>query len=245
MYSVEPSGATGRPDHLIAELPDHERPRERLMKRGAVALSDAELLAILLRTGPRGRSVLSLARDVLAAFDGDLQRLACASVTELRRIHGVGPAKAIEIHAAFALAGRLSECVGPERPRIDGPADVARLLREALRHSAQEEFRVLLLDTKHYLLRNQPVTVGLLDRSQVHAREVFRWAIRESCSRVVLVHNHPSGDPTPSAQDIACTRNLVEAGKIVGIEVLDHIVLGRRTPARATDFFSFKEENLL
>lgn len=231
--------------HMIAELPDRERPRERLLRHGVDGLSDTELLAILLRAGTPGRSVLQLARDLLGAFGGDLARLAAAGIPELLRVHGIGPAKAVEIHAAFSLARRLCECSGPSRQRLESPAAVAALMREVFRHSRQEEFHALLLDTKHQLLRDERVTVGLLDRSQVHAREVFRGAILESCSRIILCHNHPSGDPTPSSQDISCTRNLVAAGRIVGIEVLDHIVIGRRSATRAQDFLSFREENLL
>ncbi len=239
------SDSLGDCAHLIAEMPDRERPRERLVRQGAESLSDTELVAILLRSGLRGRSVIQLARDVMKAFGGDLKSLAEASITELRRIRGVGPAKAVEIHAAFALARRLCAYTEQARPLINGPGDIIELLREKLRTTRQEEFHVLLLDTKHFLIRCERVTIGLVDRSHVHAREVFRSAIRESCSRVVLVHNHPSGDPTPSAQDISCTRDLVAAGKIVGIEVLDHIVMGRRSPARPKEYVSFKEEKLL
>ncbi|OGV68725.1 MAG: hypothetical protein A3K19_13240 [Lentisphaerae bacterium RIFOXYB12_FULL_65_16] len=231
---------------MIAEMPNHERPRERLLGKGADSLKDDELLAILLRTGTRGRSVLDLARDVLKAFDDDLTRLAGASVTELCRVRGIGRAKAVELHAAFGLARRLAERQAGDRPLLRGPAEVADLLRERFRDAKQEEFLLLLLDAKHYLLRPpERITIGLLDRSQVHAREVFRVAIRESCARIVLAHNHPSGDPTPSAEDIACTRDLVAAGKLIGIEVMDHVVLGRKTLARLKDYLSFREERLI
>ena len=234
---------TGR--YRIAELPDHERPRERLLKKGAHSLSDSELLAILLRSGTAGCSVLDLSREILQTFGGNLDQLAAASVKELCAVRGVGVAKAVEIAAAFALAGRLCEFNGNDSPRLESPSDVAGLMRELFRNKKQEEFHVLLLDTKHHLIRDECITVGLVDRSQVHAREVFRGAIRESCSRVLLVHNHPSGDPTPSSHDIACTRNLVSAGKIIGIDVLDHVVIGRRTMSRPIDHLSFREEKLL
>ena len=230
---------------LIAEIPSHERPRERLLSLGAEALSDSELLAILMRTGRAGRSVLELARDLMRQFDGDLGKIARASLNELQAIRGIGKAKAIEIHAAFALARRLSQRIAPATPKLESPAEVAALLREALRGKRQEEFHVLLLDAKHQLIRDHCVTVGLLDRGQVHAREVFRAAIGESCSRVLLAHNHPSGDPTPSAQDISCTRNLVAAGKVIGIEVLDHVILGERTVDRGRDFIRLREQGLL
>lgn len=238
-------GKSGESGLMIREIPDRERPRERLIKHGAEGLKETELLAILLRSGRRGRSVLELAGDLLARFEGDLGRLALASVSELRSVKGIGAAKAVQVRAAFALAGRLSKTLDLERPQLEEPSDVAELLRETFRNVSQEQFRVLLLDTKHYLLKNELVTVGLLDRSHVHAREVFRRAIRESCSRVILVHNHPSGDPTPSGRDIACTRDLVSAGKIVGIEVLDHVIIGTRTPTRTRDYVSFRDEKLI
>ena len=144
-----------------------------------------------------------------------------------------------EIIEAFA------QYVAEERPKIESPSEAAELMRPILSGKLQEEFWVLLLDTKHRLIQPVQVSIGLLDRSQVHAREVFRTAISANCSRVILTHNHPSGDPTPSAQDIACTRNLVESGKIIGIEVLDHVVLGERTVSRPKYWISFREENLL
>lgn len=238
------SGAVAEKSYLIAEMPDHERPRERLMKSGPQALSDAELLAILLRTGAAGTSVLDLARNVMHRY-ASLERVASATLAELQQIPGIGTAKAIEIRAAFELARRLSQFCKAAAPRLESPGAVADLLREEVRGKQQEEFHVLLLDTKHQLLLDHCVTVGLLDRSQVHAREVFRRAIRDGCSRVLLAHNHPSGDPTPSAQDISCTKNLVAAGKIIGIDVLDHIVLGMRSDSRPRDYLSFREEGLL
>jgi DNA repair protein RadC len=230
---------------LIAEMSEHERPRERMQQVGPDSLSDSELLAILLRTGTRGRSALDLARDLLRAFGGNLNGLAKATLTELRTLHGIGGAKALEISAAFTLARRLASQAGPGLVRIQGPMDVVNLLREKLRLKSQEEFHVLLLDTKHHVLRDECVTVGLADRSQIHAREVFRPAIRESCSAVILAHNHPSGDPTPSPQDLDCTKALVAAGRLIGINVLDHVVIGRPNPAFASEFVSFREANLL
>lgn len=239
------AGSGSKTPYLIAEMPDQERPRERLEAAGAHSLSDTELLAILLRTGRAGRSVIDVARDVLTTFGGDLSRIAMASLTELQQIRGIGRAKAIEIRAAFTLAHRLSTREKHQRPKLESPAAVADLMREHFRPKKQEEFHALLLDTKHSLLRDECITVGLVDRSQVHAREVFRNAIRESCSRIILTHNHPSGDPTPSAQDISCTKNLVSAGKIVGIQILDHVIIGARTAERPRDYLSMREENLM
>ena len=235
----------GSSGYLIADLPEHERPRERLLTHGDAALGDAELLAILLRTGTRNRSAVDLGRDLLARFAGRLAPLASASVTELATVRGVGRAKAVQIKAAFALAKRLQQAPGIEKPRIQGPDDVADLLREQCRGKPQEEFYVLQLDSRNYVLRHDCITIGLVDRTQVHAREIFRQAIKEGCSRLILAHNHPSGDPTPSPQDIECTRNLVQAGKVIGIEVMDHIVIGVSTAARPRDFLSFRESNLL
>lgn len=229
----------------IAEMPESERPRERLLEFGADALSNTELLAILLRTGNARCSVVTLARRVLDRFDGDLSRIANANACELQELDGIGIAKAVEITAAFALAKRLSRMARREPVRLTAPAHVVDYMRETFRGKRQEEFHVLLLDTKHGVIRDHCVTVGLVDRSQVHAREVFRPAIREACSRVLLVHNHPSGDPTPSEQDITCTRSLVAAGRIVGIEVLDHVVVGHADEGGGREFMSFREEGLL
>ncbi|OPZ25660.1 MAG: hypothetical protein BWZ02_02356 [Lentisphaerae bacterium ADurb.BinA184] len=240
------SDAAGLPKaHMIADMPPHERPRERLAVKGSDALKDEELIAILLRTGRAGRSALLLAQDLLARFEGRLDRVAAAGLAEIRGTPGIGPAKAVELYAAFSLARRLAAQPGDERVRLDSPATVAARLQERFRGLMQEEFHVLLLDTKNHLLRDECATVGLVDRSQVHAREVFRAAIRECCSRVLLAHNHPTGDPTPSPQDLACTRNLVAAGKVIGIEVLDHVIVGQPGPACPRGFVSLREENLL
>jgi len=230
---------------MIADMPEHERPRERLRHHGADALTNAELLAILLRTGTRERPVLDLARDILRAADNDLARLSTLGIPELRAVKGIGATKATEIHAAFALARRLSRSIGNERPKIRTAADAANHLREKLRGKTQEELHVLLLDTRNFLMRDETVTVGLADRSQAHAREVFRNAIRENSCRIVLVHNHPSGDPMPAPQDVECTRGLVSAGRLIGIEVMDHVVIGTRTPSRDRDYVSLRELNLM
>ncbi len=243
--SPDPNSQHSPPALLIADMPGHERPRERLQRYGPEVLSDAELVAILLRTGRRGVSAVDLARHVLHTFEDSLNRLARARFAEIQRIPGVGLAKAVQICAAFELAKRLAAETEPEQPGLHEPADVCALLRESFRTVSQEEFHVLLLDAKNHLLRRARITLGLVDRTQIHPREVFQLAIRENCSRVLLVHNHPSGDPTPSAQDIAANRQLVEAGKIIGIEVLDHIIIANPARARGRKFVSFREENLM
>lgn len=230
---------------MIAEMPDRERPRERLQHHGAEALTDVELLAILLRSGLRGRSVLDLSRQVLQAYDDDLDRLSRATVDELRTIRGIGLAKAVEIHAAFALAQRLRQVTALQKPVLDSPQAIARMFRERFRTLQQEELHALLLDTRNRLLRDETITVGLVDRSQVHPREVFRRAIRESCSRLAIVHNHPSGDPTPSVADIACTKQLMAAGKVVGIEVIDHVVVGGAGGLPGREYVSLRAEGLM
>jgi len=232
--------------YLIAEIPGRDRPRERLERLGSEALSDSELLAILLRTGRRGRSVLDLSRDVLGRFNDSLDALASATVPELRSVHGIGQAKAVEIRAAFELAKRLAKGrLTAERLRFSDPVVVADYMREELRTLHQEELRALLLDTKHFLIRQVNITRGLVNCAHAHAREVFRAAIRESATRIVLVHNHPSGDPTPSDEDIQVTEKLVQAGKIIGIDVADHVIIGKRTVARPVDFLSMRREKLV
>jgi DNA repair protein RadC len=171
--------------------------------------------------------------------------VADASLAELRNVRGIGPAKAVEIKAALSLGSRLNGGNRLRNRRLVGPAAIALAMRDSFAGKRQEEFHVLLLDAKNRLIRDELVTKGLVDRSQVHAREVFRSAIRESCSRVVLVHNHPSGDPTPSAPDVSATAMLVKAGNVVGISVMDHVILGSPSPERPMGYLSMREEKLV
>ena len=224
--------------YLIAHLPKHERPRERLLSRGSESLSEVELLAIILRSGPPGYSTLDLARDLLRHFDGSLAALARATPAELAKVKGVGPAKAAELKATFALAARLAEHIQPERRRVSSPEEAAGYFRNIFRGKMQEEIHCLLLDTKNYVIRDELITIGLLDRSQAHAREVFRPAIQHSAAKVLLAHNHPSGDPAASEDDIQLTKRLAEVGEIVGIDVLDHIIIGDKI------YLSLKREGL-
>jgi DNA repair protein RadC len=231
--------------YLISELPEHERPRERLLEKGAEALSEVELIAIILRTGPRGKSTLDLARDLLYHFNSNLTNLAAASPAALSQIKGIGKAKAAELKATFALASRLAANILKENKKISTPEDAVKYFREIFRGKNQEELRVLLLNTKNIVLREELVTIGLLDRSQAHAREVFRSAIQYSAAKIILAHNHPSGDPQPSEHDIECTKNLVTSGNIIGIEIVDHIIFGMRCQEHSKDFFSFREHHLI
>lgn len=211
---------------LIKEWPLPERPRERLRMVGAGALASRELLAILVGSGTGGRSAVDVASELLRTSDGSLRRLAGHAPADLQATAGIGPAVAARIAAALELGRRLGRESAEERPRIRGPADVHDLCAPTMRDLKQEEFHVLLLTTQHAVSRQIVVTRGVLDASVVHPREVFRTAISECAAAVILVHNHPSGDPTPSPEDREVTRQLVEAGRLVGIPVLDHVVVG-------------------
>ena len=221
-------------------MPQHERPRERLAEHGAEALTDAELIAILLRTGLRGQSAVDVGRALIQRFR-TLSEMSRASLEEIREIRGVGRDKAIALKAAFTLARRMAVEIQAAAPLLDQPAAVAELLREECRPYTVEHFYALLLDTRRRLLRKVALTHGTLDAAIVHPRDVFRHAVAANASAVVLVHNHPSGDPTPSKADITVTRDLIRAGRLLKIEVLDHVILGRRTDEWEQDFFSLKE----
>ena len=230
--------------YLIREMPEGERPRERLKLRGAAALSDAELIAILLRTGMKGTSVVQLAQELLVKFR-TLPELAGAPVEEIAQVKGIGETKAIQLKAAFELARRLSSNTRDKQTPISSPEDAAVVVREDMRLLDREEFRVLLLNTKNGLIKKCEVSRGSLNASIVEPREVFKDAIAASAASMILVHNHPSGDPTPSSEDIAVTKRLVKAGELLNIAVLDHIILGHRTTKRDQDFVSLKELGLM
>ena len=217
-----------------------ERPRERLANCGANSLSPAELIAILLRTGLKGVNVVDVAKQMLAKF-GTLEKLAKASIVELRTIKGVGPDKAVTLVAAFNLAKRMADEIRLEPVMCDTPEIVARLLREDARLAGVETFRVLLLNTRRRLMDIQTVSNGTLDTILVHPREVFRGAIASNASAIIIAHNHPSGDPAPSEADIKVTRDLIRAGQLLKIEVLDHVIVGRATPERPKDYSSLRE----
>jgi DNA repair protein RadC len=216
-----------RSDRLgIKAWPAAERPRERLVGAGASALSTRELLAILVGSGTAGRTALEVAGDLVGGAAGSLRRLASASPHELERTAGVGPAVAARVAAALELGRRMAREGPEERGRVRGARDVYDRCAPGLRDLKREEFRVLLLNTQHAVTREMVVTVGTLDTSVVHPREVFRQAVLESAAAIILVHNHPSGDPTPSPEDRTVTAQLVSAGRMLGIPVLDHVVVG-------------------
>jgi DNA repair protein RadC len=228
------------PGLLIKELPDSERPRERLLAKGADALKHSELIAILLRTGTKGFSAIQVAEQVLQKFD-TLDRLARASIDDLRQVKGIGRDKAIALKSAFTLARRMAQEIRQESPTLDAPERVADLLRETNRTYDVENFQVVLLNTRRKLIRVENISQGTLDTILVHPREVFKPAIAANAAAIILVHNHPSGDPTPSEADIKVTRDLIRAGHLLKIDVLDHIILGRASQDRPRDYVSLRE----
>ena len=222
---------------LIRDMPSEERPRERLRLRGAAALSNAELLAILLRTGVTGENVLALATRLLARFEG-MPGLARVSFGELCAEHAVGEAKAAQVLAALELGKRLVSTQPNQRATVRFPQDVNNLLLAEMALLEQEHLRVILLNSRNQVLAIPEVYKGNVNTALVRVGEVFRDAVREGCPALIVVHNHPSGDPTPSADDAAITRQIVGAGRLLGIEVLDHVVIARQ------GFASLKERGL-
>lgn len=224
---------------MVRDLPLEERPREKLVSYGPAVLSNAELLAILLRTGTRGESVLRMAERVLSyCKDRGLASMVHMSVEELAKIHGLGPGKAATVLAAVELGRRLA--IAEARVEIiHGPEDVARFAMPHFRHETKEHFAVLLLNTKNHILAMPVISQGSLTASVVHPREVFEAAVRHSAASMILLHNHPSGDPSPSREDIAVTERLVKAGQIMDIPVLDHVIIGKDS------FASLKEKGLM
>jgi DNA repair protein RadC len=223
--------------YRITDLATDERPRERLIEAGASALSKAELLAILLRVGVQGENSVQLAQRILDELGG-LSGIQRASIEEMCRIHGLGNAKAAQIKAAIELGSRLVREQAEERGSISSPADAAALLQLEMQGLPQENLVVLILDTRNRILSKETVYKGSLNLSLVRVGELFRSAITRNAASIILAHNHPSGDPTPSPEDVALTRSVIQAGKLMDIEVLDHLVIGN---AR---FISMKEKGL-
>ncbi|NQX69548.1 DNA repair protein RadC [Paenibacillus alba] len=223
---------------MLREVPNEERPRERMLQYGAGALSHVELLAILLRTGTVSESAVRLASRILNE-SGGLRSLVDMSKDQLTQIKGIGDAKALQIMAGIELGRRLAKSSYAERVTIRSPKDIANLMSEDLRYLQKEHFVCLFLNTKNHLLAQETLSMGSLNASIVHPREVFRAAIKRSSASIVCVHNHPSGDPTPSPEDIQLTHRLVEAGTIIGIEVLDHVIIGDQR------FISLKEQGFM
>jgi len=222
----------------IHDLPTSERPRERLRRLGVDALSAQEILALILGRGIAGESVMVTAQRLLSQF-GNLKGIANASVEELSQVKGIGIAKASQIRAAFELSNRLEGySEAGDKPLVKTPDEVVGLVRSRLKGKKKEYFLALLLDTRNQLIKVAEISVGSLDSSIVHPREVFKEAISASAAAVIFVHNHPSGDPTASEDDIKLTKRLAEVGEIVGIDVLDHIIIGDK------NYVSLKREGL-
>ena len=221
----------------IKDLPTTERPRERLEHYGVGALSTAELLAIILRTGVGGQNVLELSNSLLAQHGG-LLSLARASFAELCETKGIGPAKVTQLKAALELGRRLLVSAPEARPQVRSPADAASLLMAEMSLLEQEHLRTLLLDTKNYVLGSPTIYMGSINTSLIRVAEVFREGIKANCAAIIVAHNHPSGDPTPSPEDVAVTEQIVAAGKLLDIEVLDHLVIGHQR------YVSLKERGL-
>lgn len=225
----------------IKDQPASERPRERLVMHGPGSLKPAELIAILLRTGMKGANVVQVAEQLLARHNHSLHALAKANVEELCGVKGIGRDKAVTLVAAFRLAELMAREIQLESPVLDNPEAVADLMRAQCRTQNTERLLLLLLNTRRRLIRVEDGPDGTLDTILVHPREIFRTAIAANAAAIVLVHNHPSGDPTPSEADIKVTRDLIRAGQLLKIDVLDHIILGHATAERAKDYASLRE----
>lgn len=230
------------PPTTIREMPPDERPREKLMERGSSALSDAELIAILLRTGVPGANAVAVARELLQTH-GSLSALSRCSVKEIAGIRGIGHAKAVQLVAAFGLGQRLArESIG--RQKVETPQHVCDLLAAEMRMLRKESLRVVLLDTRYHLIRVEEISLGSINESIAHPRDVFRPAFIHSAYGIVVVHNHPSGDPSPSQADHTLTRRLREAAELLQIRLLDHVIIGAPAENRP-GYFSFKETGVL
>ncbi|KGX89017.1 RadC family protein [Pontibacillus litoralis] len=223
---------------LIKDVPQEERPRERLIHLGAKHLSNAELLAILLGSGTKHESVTSLSSRILIHFEG-LSLLKDATIEELTAIKGIGTAKAVVILSALELGKRMHNQKPLDRYAVKSPEDAADYVMEEMRDLHQEHFVCIFLNTKNQVIHQQTIFIGSLNASIVHPREVFKEAVKRSAASIICAHNHPSGDPTPSQEDIHVTRRLTECGKMLGIELLDHIVIGDRK------YISLKEKGYL
>jgi DNA repair protein RadC len=208
----------------ILDMQKEERPRERLLKSGAASLADSELLAIILRTGTKQENVINLCQRLLSMYN--LKQLSQTNIARLTEIHGIKDSKAAQIAACFEIARRLEAFSEDSKPKINSPEDVYRRIYPKMREQKKEMFIELCLDTKNQIIKEDTISVGSLNANVVHPREVFKIALAESAAHIIVAHNHPSGDPTPSREDIEITKKLAETGKIIGIDVLDHVIIG-------------------
>jgi DNA repair protein RadC len=223
----------------MKELASSERPREKMLNGGTAYLSNSELLAILLRTGTKDKSVFRLAEEVLSLENSGILFLSECAPEELASIKGIGPAKACQVLAGMELGRRVATKPRDNKVRVDGPESIVSLFMEEMRYFKKEVFKILLINTKGEIIGTDKISMGDLSTTIIHPREVFLPAVKRSAAAVVFVHNHPSGDPAPSSDDIATTQKLVDAGKIIGISVWDHIIIGDGK------YVSFREEQLI
>jgi DNA repair protein RadC len=223
---------------VIESWPEDDRPRERLYSNGPGALADAELLALQLGSGMRGRSAIDVAREVLATY-GSLAEVASREVAELAEVRGIGPVKAARLVAAFELTRRLRARTPGQRVILSGPEEVYAAFAPLMEDLKREVFRIALLDAQNGLLRDRIVSEGTLSASLVHPREVFKPAILESAASVILLHNHPSGDPTPSREDVRLTRQLADCARLLDLRIHDHVIIGRGR------FISFAQKGII
>jgi len=231
------------PPLTIREMPKEERPREKLAAHGAAALTNPELIAILLRTGVPGSNAIEVARKLLKDYSS-LNGLSRCSVDELKKMDGVGLAKAVQLSAAFELGQRMAR-EKLSKQKIDSPELVNELVGTEMRMLRKESLRVILLDTRYHLIRTEEISIGSLNESIAHPRDVFRPAVIRSAYAVIVVHNHPSGDASPSQADHSLTRRLAEAADLLQIKLLDHIIIGAPADGNAAGYFSFKEAGVL
>lgn len=222
----------------IKDIPVEDRPRERLIKYGAEVLSNSELLAILIRVGTKNESAINIAQGMISTKEG-LQFVSTSTVQELSAIKGIGPAKASQIKAAIELGRRLRNSRADHKIKINKPQDAIEILMEDMRYLKKEHLRVIFLNTKNFIIEVKDLSIGSLNSSVVHPREIFSEAIRKSSSSIIVCHNHPSGDPTPSQEDINITRRLNEVGKLIGIDLLDHLIIGDG------NYISLKEKGII
>lgn len=221
----------------IHDIPIDDRPTERLLKHGPETLSNAELLAVVLRTGTKQENIITLCQRVFSQYN--LKQLSHVHLSELMKIHGIGPAKAAQISALFQLSRNLEVYNDDKKRKINSPDDVYKLLYSRMRSQKREHFVVILLDIKNNLIKDEIISIGTLNSSIVSSGEIYKRALLESCSSVIISHNHPSGDPAPSKQDILITKKLIEGGKLLDINILDHVIIGDGK------YVSFKKEGFI
>lgn len=226
-------------NYTIKDLPMNERPREKLSKYGVGSLSNSELIAIIIRTGHLENTAIDLASKLISMDSTGIKYLSQVTVEELTAIKGIGNCKAAQIIAAIELGKRISSRSGEAKLKVNSPVVVAELLMEEMRYLNKEHFKIILLNTKNQIISIEEISIGNLNSSIVHPREVFNIAIRRSANSIILIHNHPSGDPTPSTEDINITHRLINAGDIIGIKVLDHIIIGDN------NYLSLKQKNII